>query len=381
MTDRPEPITHVTDSEERYELRFFEPADRAGFLSLYESVFGHASGAWFDWKYANNPYADHVPVIVAANEGEIVGAKPAFALRVRVGDATHLAMQPCDTMVGADHRRRGLYAAMLDYQKDAYLADETGLFFNFPNPQSMPGSLQAGWRPVSELPTYYRIHDPTSLVGGEDDADGVDPVALGTRLAAPLFGAYRRVRNRTLPSPDDVSVTRYEEVPSEVFASLYDEHVPDRIHALRDETFYDWRFENPQWTYTAYVARRDGEARAGIVTGSRTENGTTTNLLDTVPMVADRIHAGPIAALLTRIVTDHVDSDTLAIRGRTVPPSVLRSYGFRSDRAFPLSLVSSPSTLVTRPSTDEGLSSWEIEGVDLLDESNWSLSYCELDST
>jgi len=58
----------------RYTVRTFESDDRSAFLSLYESVFGHQRNAdWFRWKFSENPYVDHVPILVAIEDGVPVG--------------------------------------------------------------------------------------------------------------------------------------------------------------------------------------------------------------------------------------------------------------------------------------------------------------------
>jgi len=373
--------------EESYAVRFYRPDDRAGFLSLYESVFGGGSEAWLDWKYVENPYADHVPIIVAEREGDIVGAKPAFVLDMRVGDRTLLALQPCDTMVHSDHRRRGLYSRMLTHQKEAYRSREGAFFFNFPNPASMPGSLKAGWRPAARVPTYYRIQSPAAVErqrNGERARRRDAGVRQLARLSTPFVRAYLRVRDRFRTNPEGVSVDRRDEIPTTTFASLYETRVPEYVHAVRDEQFYGWRFTNPHWEYTAYTARRGGEPIAGIVAGTGTHGAVTvTNLVDIVPMVLEERERAAITALLDRIVRDHTEADVLAIRGETIPRPVLARHGFHSDQSVPLSHVASPSTLVTRPTTPDGpeRADWTIAGVDLLDASNWSLSFSELDTT
>lgn len=376
-------------SEDGYTVRFYRPEDREGFLSLYETVFGGGSDAWLDWKYVENPYVDHVPIIVAEREGEIVGAKPAFALEMRVGDTPSIALQPCDTMVHADHRRRGLYSRMLSHQKEAYRSGEAAFFFNFPNPASMPGSLEAGWRPAMVVPTYYRVQNPAGLMENRWKRGWKNPLGPSAhrlaRLSAPLVRTSLRVQDRfRLPDPpDEVGLARRYDVPTGTFASLYEARVPEYVHAIRDERFYEWRFGNPHWDYVAYTAHHDNEPIAGIVVGTTTDEGiTVTNLVDVVPMTLRERERTAIVALLDRIVRDHAEVDVLAVRGKSIPRTLLGRYGFRSDQTFPLSYVASLSTLVTRPTVVEGngKSDWTLEGVDLLDASNWSLSFAELDT-
>ncbi|MFB9804071.1 GNAT family N-acetyltransferase [Haladaptatus pallidirubidus] len=95
-------------AEDGYVVRWYEERDLSGFLSLDRAVFGrNRSERWFRWKYVDNPYIDHVPVFVVEKDGEIVGTRPFLAFRMRTGSETVLALQPADTMVHPEHRRRG----------------------------------------------------------------------------------------------------------------------------------------------------------------------------------------------------------------------------------------------------------------------------------
>ena len=101
----------VGDSTARsdYGIRRFRPDDVDAFLELHRDAFGADHGReWFAWKYEENPYVYHVPVFVAERAGDLVGARPFFALELSVNDGRHLALQPCDTMIHPDHRQRGL---------------------------------------------------------------------------------------------------------------------------------------------------------------------------------------------------------------------------------------------------------------------------------
>jgi hypothetical protein len=259
----------------------------------------------------------------------------------------------------------------------------------------MAGSLEAGWRPATKVPTYYRIQRPASLAGSSIKDERGSRLGTSVRslsgLATPVARAYLRVRDRLRSVPEGISIERHRDLPAETFASLYERSRPEYVHALRDREFYEWRFSNPNWRYVAYTARREGTPIAGIVTARGTDGeATVTNVVDAVPMVTDSTEERALAATLDRIVRDHAAADVLALRGKTISRSVLARHGFHADRSFPLSYVSSPSTLVTRPTAIEGegdgsdeeesAPSWTVAGVDLLDESNWALTLSELDT-
>ncbi|MFP8952574.1 GNAT family N-acetyltransferase [Natrialbaceae archaeon A-arb3/5] len=374
-TDHEAPNDEATDDDDPYVIRPYEPGDREDFLELYDQVLGDRDHEWFRWKYEDNPYVDHVPMIVATYEGTVVGTKPCFALEVRIGSETRLGLQPADVMVHSDHRRRGLYSRTTEYLKDHYRDREPALFFNFPNEATLSGSLKHGWQIVETVPTYYRVQRPDAMV---DDESRLSPFS---RLARPAAGAYLRVRDRLTSVPSEINVHRFDEVPVEQFVELYESAIPGTIHANRDETFYDWRFDNPDWSYDAYVATRRGEPVAGIVTGTADDDGSqTTCLTDVVPLATTPHRRDGLRAIISRIVEDRRDAALLSASGRVIPPSLLAEFGFRSDQSLPLSRLTLPTTHVTYPIANDGGHEWTIGGRAVTDPSNWSIAFAEQDT-
>lgn len=151
-----------------YEIRFVEPGDRNAYLDLYQAVLDQPKSAeWFEWKYEHNPYVDHVPIVIARAGDEIVGARSFFALEMRVDGDPRVDLEPCDTMVRTDYRRRGLFTRMTELAIDRY-EGRYPLFFNFPNRDTLSGNLDLGWKVVSDRPHYYRIESPAALVAERD---------------------------------------------------------------------------------------------------------------------------------------------------------------------------------------------------------------------
>lgn len=374
-----------TEDEDPYEIRPYEPDDRDDFLELYDLVFGDADGAmseaeasrWFRWKYEDNPYTDHVPMIVAVHDGRVVGTKPCFALELRAGSRTLRGLQPADVMVHPDHRRRGLYSRTTERLKEHYREREPALFFNFPNPATLSGSLKHGWQIVEQVPTYYRIQHPDSMIDTADD----DRLTALSSATSPLFNGYLRARDAVRRDVSDVSVERTKSIPGERFADLYREAIPQTLHANRDETFYGWRFENPEWDYDAYVARRGGEPIAGIVTGTAMRDGSlVTCLTDIVPLAETPDRRDGLVAIVERVIEDRRDVDLIATSGDAIPTDLLESFGFHSDLSLPLSAVSQPTTQVTYPIADDGGHEWTVAGRAVADASNWTVTYAEQDT-
>ena len=372
----------ATASDDQYTVRLFEPGDREGYLKLHDATPAYAGGTdeWFRWKFEENPYVDHVPIVAAVtDDGQFVGAKGSFVLPIRNGEETCYSFQMADTMVHPDHRRKGLYSRMTELMKEVYGRREDSISYGFPNEKSLAGSRKHGWRVAKSLETYLRIQRPSALVGEESSA----PVRLAGRFGTPFVRGYLKLRDAAASS-SDISVERHDGIPAETFAALYRRNVPDELHARRDEQFYRWRFDNPHWEYTAYTAHtagRDGSPEAGLVVGRNAlSNGQNeTVVTDAVPLAAEgRTEA--FSALLDRVKADFADADFLAATADTLPASLLGRHGFLSDGAFPLSRLTEWTYLITYPLSEGPESAWETDARDLDAADRWHIGYAEQDT-
>jgi GNAT superfamily N-acetyltransferase len=359
-----------------YTVRPFQPGDRDAYLSLYRDVFdAPAEPAWFRWKYRANPYADEVPIYVAETDGQLVGARSFFPMPLAAGDESVLAYQPCDTMVAADHRRRGLFTEMTEAAIEAYRDGDPALCFNFPNDRTLPGNLDLGWRAVATQPIYYRIQRPAAITGSRADGQITGPLS---RAVASAAGAYYRVRDAVAgPDGSPPAVERRPGVPTDVLSDLYRDAVPDSVHTHRDERFLDWRFENPRWDYETFLAHEGGSVVGAVVVGSRNRYGfERANIADVVPLSEPR--PGVVRALLAAVVDRHRDAALCTAMPGPIPTTALSAFGFRPDTAVPLSLTTETTTLVVRPLSDEGRT---VGGRSVEEPTNWSLTFAAQDTS
>ncbi|MCU4974149.1 GNAT family N-acetyltransferase [Halobacteria archaeon AArc-m2/3/4] len=371
----------MTDS---YEIRRYEPADRDGFLALFEEVLGGEMGAeWFAWKYEQNPYVDHVPIVVAErdsgsnSDSELVGARAFFPLTVAAGTDRYDAFQPCDSMVHPDHQRQGIFTRMTERALEWY--DDVDLFFNFPNHRSLPGNLELGWEIVSTQETYYRVQNPAIWLSQPWPVESV---------ARALARGYTSVRDRLADSTGGFDVVRHDHVPPTVLSMLAGSETVSQFHVVRDETFYEWRFENPHWSYRTVVATHAETPVAAVVYGrrERTSGSTTVRIVDVLPLAdtersldSNSRRTAALSRLLDDILRTNEDADVVVAPGGVIPRSVLNARGFHSDSRAPLRWISSSSTHVVRPA-GANPSDWTRSGRRLTDESNWRLALCEVDS-
>jgi GNAT superfamily N-acetyltransferase len=354
-----------------FEIRPYEPTDREAFLALFEEVLGGRMGtARFEWKYERNPYVDHVPIVVATHDGALVGARSFFPLPVAAGEDTYTAFQPCDSMVHPAHQRQGLFTRMTEAAIERY--DGVDLFFNFPNHRSLPGNLKLGWEVVGERETYYRVQNPAVWLS--------QPAPIEA-IARSLAEGYTAIRDRLRGASAMFDRSWTDGVPSSVLAKLATAETVPEFHVVRDETFYNWRFDNPTRAYRTGVASRDGTPIAAVVYSRRErEDGSTiVRLVEVSPLSADpgTTQANALGELLDDVV--RTDADLYTAPGDALARPLLTVRGFHSDGRPPLAWLTASSTHVVRPGGVAG-SDWTRSGLALTEPANWRLAACEVDS-
>jgi len=356
-----------------YTVRWYDPADREAFVSLYNDTFGGGSDEWFQWKYVDNPRTAHVPILVATADGELAGARAQTPFLMRAGDETALAMRFGDTMVHPDHRRKGVFSRLVERALNHYREMPVRFCYNVPNDLSRPGFLKAGGEIVSRLPSFYRVQNPQAFGSNREG-----PLATAARAVSPAAQAYLDVRDALADRPTNATVVRHTEIPVSLLRRLYERARPPTVHAVRDDAMLEWRYENPRWRYHAYAADVDGRPAAAVVTGTQTDDGvTTTTLVDVLPLADAPGRETGLRALLSAVVADNADADLLAYCGRSIPDSLLRAHGFHRADGFLLDRATEPTRLVAYDLGDEP---WTLGDVDLSRDENWGLSYVELDA-
>ncbi|WP_132059292.1 GNAT family N-acetyltransferase [Halorussus amylolyticus] len=358
--------TRETDSE--YTVRRYESGDETGIRSLCGVQWDHRPSAdWFDWKYVEDPYLDHVPVTVAERDGEIVGTQAYLPCRIRWGDSSVLALQPTDAVVHPDHRRNGLYTKITREAIDFYADREPAFFYNFPNESALGAQQKLGWSEVTEVTNYYRVQRPTDTL--DSIGTGSAGRALG-RVADSVASVYLEARDRSVDLADDIEVVRHSSVPAETLTRLYESSVPRERHVHREARFYRWFFDAPTYDHTTYVARRDGRPVASLTT--RTRTGRKVLVMDALPMDSD---SAAFANLLAAVVSENESATVISVSGAALSRDLLARFGFVSDDRPVVSRVCVPKYVAVRPLPDGDSS--PIPREELADAENWRISFVE----
>ncbi len=366
----------MTDAPpDEYVIRRFQPGDEDDFLDLYHDVWGHRRDRdWFVWRFERVPYVDHVPMFVAERDGTVVGTRPFLAFPLHVGRDRSLALLTVDTMVHPDHRRNGLFTCMTERAVEFYADRDPAFCFNQPTADALAGFRKLGWDPVAPTETHYRVQSPSALVAGRTDRPAARALARAADAGA---NGYLRARDALATRPS-LDVTSEPGVATGALADLHRSADPAGIHAVRDRTFLDWRFDSPEWDRHTYLARDGDRPVAGLLVRTRTVDDRVrlAQIADVAPLDAPDRRRDALHALLGAVVADHDDADLLAAPGRSLPDDALSAYGFHSDQRPPLARFrGGDCRLAVRPLGDR------TPGVDLHDPGNWRLTFAERDTT
>ncbi|WP_410766426.1 GNAT family N-acetyltransferase [Haloferax sp. DFSO60] len=361
--------------DDAYEIRWYEPEDRAAFIDLYELAFNQRSEAWFSWKYEQNPYAERVPIILADKDGEIAGLRPFIPLPLRIGDQIITAHQLVDLVVHPDHRRKGLMTRMSRWM-NAAIWDDSAATFTYANPPAHRGLMKMTseyWTNyhLDTFVRYERLNDISAFL----TADHPLSVRLGVAAMDPYYRVKHRVQDRLSDDDSTLTITRFDSVPISTLTQLYERAPPSNAHILRDDTFYQWRFAEPDHQFITYVAERDSTPVAAIVVGAKDDYGmpSTTELVEVLPMAGGADLTDAFSALLSEITADFASSDHICASNGCIPHEVFASHGFVRTDEFPLSKFVDETTFIVCP-----LGGLDDEGAkeQLTERGSWTMSYC-----
>jgi GNAT superfamily N-acetyltransferase len=236
-------IRLVKHSEEKEQL-----------LDLFRASFGlNMPGEFWNWRYIQNPLALADPeVIVALDNGKIVGARPFQLAEMWLGNEKVKAAQHCATMVHPEHQGKGIFNRMGQFSIKYLKENGYALSYGLPNVKSRPGFLKQGYRIVVPIEAMIRAVNPQRLISYK----------LGNKVLGSGLGfLYDKLLN--IKTTDDLQPSTSFQV--EVFDQFNDElkeidtlRNESLIDLVRSESYLRWLFDQrPNRNYRYIVAKRD----------------------------------------------------------------------------------------------------------------------------
>lgn len=173
-------VMETTQGTQGYSIRYLSEGDEPALTRLLKgNLYTFSKGDYWAWKYRSNPAFDPSLVIVAENNGEIVGCNHWLARDLRLSSSlTVRAALGADVLVHPQHRGQGIGTQLLRFMRTSGAFKEKGIvitcMFTGPNLNRRLYEPTAGYivAPNSTV-TYRRLFNCRELKEKLQKANGI----------------------------------------------------------------------------------------------------------------------------------------------------------------------------------------------------------------
>jgi GNAT superfamily N-acetyltransferase len=281
-----------------FEVRAATDRDTADVAQLIrEMIPGVAADARLDWMYYKNP-AGRALTWIASEGGEVAGCTSYFPWRLQLDGDRMMCALGGDGYVRPKFRRRGLGALLHDAARDGMRAAGIACMYGAPGAMNLTPLKHAGSREVGHVARWARPLRGAAIGVKQPPFDRMVKSVLRPRFVAklePMAPGDERV--------DDVWLA---------FAPTV------KIAAIRDSTFYTWRFLSaPAQKEPAFVIVDKGRT-IGACALEVMNDGHSVRIVDVmaIPGAWHRCLAAISAHAAATTGADFVDIKLFALDGR-----------------------------------------------------------------
>lgn len=335
---------------------------------------------YLEWKYEDNPYADHGHIYLAFDDAALVGMRGFYPSRWQIGLPPRSVplLVADDLLVGEQHRNKGLVSEIMSAARDDLRGLGERYVINLSGGTlTVLESLAMGWRTAGMLSPMSRQSSSGSFYTklGRLLTRVTHPAHIDTshtRIDTP--GSFSRLDNARNPHRTefglDVEIDTRPRIP-EMIDLIGRIGYGGRLRHVRDEGYLEWRYRNPFREYR-FLYSADAAVNGFLVLRRATDRVPPRRQVSIVDLEAinDRV----ACALLETAV--HAGSfEELDVWAATISAAAVthvRRLGFRPAKGQ-LTASGTPYLLVWSLDGSEGDEQWRLEGVDLLDLSRWDL--------
>ncbi len=271
----------------RYQIVTYAPAFDDQIATLQRYLWGPDVAlniAYLAWKYRQNPYIDEPRIYLALCDGQVVGMLGSFGLQWEIDQAPNLrSLSLADLVVEPAHRNRQLFPALIEFA----LADlaQRGYSFVFDltaSPEVALVMLINGWRSLY-LQSAHRANVQPAVVSPErlprlrTGYRQLRSYAENSTLFSAGYQQLRQLKQRLTAQPAPRPVThpfqrfdhhhrQHHQIqgraqhhapitmqmtpqPAAMAALLGRLPQDQRMRHVRDENYFNWRFQNPLSDY------------------------------------------------------------------------------------------------------------------------------------
>jgi hypothetical protein len=169
--------------------------------------------------------------------------------------------------------------------------------------------------------THFRFNDPSAVAGTIHDWLGM--------ACKPLSASriHLTILDTRTPTDETIRVNRFTDVPAARLQKVYRQGVPEKLHVVRDESYYRWRLDDPHREWEVYVATQNGSDLGAVITSQWDATDYTHLKIEDAVFVAE--HADDVMpALLSRVITDNGGYAVVSVPDGVLPRRLLRRRTF-----------------------------------------------------
>jgi hypothetical protein len=228
-------------------------ASASEYQQLFRDCFPETSGTSIQspehylWKYGAAGKAAPAFEFAAYEDSRLVGYYGSLPFTYRVSGISCTAGLVCDVMTDSRMRGQGIFTMQGRYATDLLAKAGVSFVTGYPiRPSVLPGHIKVGWKVAFELPVYFKLLDPATLLASR----GLRSLAPVLR---PLCTLYQ-VLARSIGPRDDGGVCR-QYAPDEFFGlpeyELFQKAwaAQYEISLVRTADFFRWRLAAPEASY------------------------------------------------------------------------------------------------------------------------------------
>ena len=252
---------------------------------LFRDCFPETAGTSLEsrehylWKYGDAGKAGPSFEFGAYDGGSLVGYYAALPLTYLVSGSPRIAGLVCDVMTDPGMRGKGVFTMLGRYATEAMAKEDVAFVTGYPiRPSVLPGHFKVGWKIAFDLPVYFQLLDPTTLLARRG-LRGLGPVLR------PFCAMYQALARATSPG-DDHGICR-QFLPEEFFAlpeyAAFLKKWSAQYEICLDRTagFFRWRLAAPEASYRIMALYHGRELTgAAVVRNSAIHNLEVTALVD-----------------------------------------------------------------------------------------------------
>lgn len=324
------------DRGDEIEYRQATEKDIAGFLALYEGIFDpeKAHREWFQWQYIelSDLADDNISVVVAVVDDRVIGAVGYLGIMFQEPNGNRfLGIQPVNVMVDPDYRGRSIFSQIVKRARKMIYPSGDWIEFGYPNEIALPiWTSKHQWELVRDEPKSrpIRLQHPTQFAVRSKDSNLLKKIVSVGDL--PFLGYLRVIDSiHTGTNTYEYQVTTHEKPPTELLSQLYQQAVPDQIHLVRSQQFYETRLSGPHSEYTTYIAEKKGEPTAAIVV-AKPYHRNYAHVIEALPLT----QRSPQITNALRTALREVIDDNKHLYGiewsPALPEEFLKDFGFHT---------------------------------------------------